>query len=94
MQQTLKINPLGDRVIVKADKAKDKTDGGIYITESEKEKPQTGIVMAKGPGITAPIQLSVGDTVYFSKYGGTEITIDEEAYLTLREGDIIGVKIN
>lgn len=91
IKQTVGINPLADRVLVKQDEPEEKTLGGIYLAESEKIVPTTGIVVAKGPGITGPVKLDVGDHVYYGKYGGQEVTLDGDTYLSMREGDIIGV---
>ncbi len=92
----LKINPLADRVVIKALEAIEKTKGGIYVPDTAKEKPQEGEVMAIGPGKTEDGQLvkpevKVGDKVLYGKYSGTEVTIDEDEYLIMRESDIFAV---
>ncbi|CCO08067.1 co-chaperone GroES [Desulfotomaculum varum] len=91
------IKPLGDRVVVKALPQEEKTKSGIVLPDTAKEKPQQGEVIAVGPGRLlengqrAAIDLKVGDKVFFSKYAGNEVKIDEEEYLILREMDILAV---
>lgn len=93
----MKIRPLQDRVIVKRLEEEQKTKGGIIIPDSAKEKPLEGIVIAVGKGKTSDdgklIKLDVkeGDKVLFSKYGGTDVKIDGEEYLIMKEDDILGV---
>jgi len=88
----LKIKPLADRVLVEAAAAEDKTAGGIIIPDTAKEKPQKGTVVAVGPGKKdEPMTVKVGDSVLYGKYAGTEITIDGENYLIMRESDIVAV---
>jgi chaperonin GroES len=88
----VKIKPLADRVLVEAAAAEDKTAGGIIIPDTAKEKPQKGIVVAVGPGKKdEPMTVKVGDSVLYGKYAGTEITIDGENYLIMRESDIVAV---
>ena len=94
-----KIKPLGDRVVVRPKPAEEKTDSGLYIPDSAKEKPQKGTVVAKGPGRVEngnKIELTVdeGDEVLYGKYAGTEVTIDGEEMLIMRENDIFGVVEN
>jgi len=91
-----KIKPLGDRVVVRPKPAEEKTDSGLYIPDSAKEKPQKGTVVAIGPGRVengSQIDLTVeeGDEVLYGKYAGTEVTIDGEEMLIMRENDIFGV---
>ncbi len=92
-----KIRPLHDRVIVKRIEEEEKTPGGIIIPDTAKEKPQQGEVIAAGKGkiledgSVRPLDVKVGDRVIFSKYAGTEIKIDGEEYLIMREDDILGV---
>ena len=91
-----KIKPLSDRVLVQPEPAEDKTDSGIIIPDSAKEKPQEGTVIAAGPGKVengTKIDMSVkeGDKVLYGKYSGTEITLDGEEYLIMRETDILGI---
>ncbi len=93
----MKIRPLQDRVIVKRLEEEQKTKGGIIIPDTAKEKPIEGKVIAVGKGKVADdgklIKLDVkeGDKVLFSKYGGTEVKIDGQEYLIMREDDILGV---
>ncbi|MDZ7683115.1 MAG: co-chaperone GroES [Fodinibius sp.] len=91
-----KIKPLSDRVLIQPAPAEEKTDSGIIIPDSAKEKPQEGTVVAAGPGKVEngnKIEMSVseGDTVLYGKYSGTEITLDGEEYLIMRESDILGI---
>ena len=86
------IKPLADRVLVEAAAAEDKTAGGIIIPDTAKEKPQKGTVVAVGPGKKdEPMTVKVGDNVLYGKYAGTEITVDGESYLIMRESDIVAV---
>ncbi len=90
------IKPLSDRVVVKAEAAEEKTSSGLYIPDTAKEKPQRGSIVAVGPGRVengAKIDMTVekGDTVLYGKYAGTEITIDGEELLIMRESDILGI---
>jgi chaperonin GroES len=93
----MKIRPLQDRVIVKRLEEETKTKGGIIIPDSAKEKPIEGKVIAVGKGKVADdgnlikLDVKVGDKVLFSKYGGTEVKIDGEELLIMREDDILGV---
>ncbi|KER10709.1 MAG: molecular chaperone GroES [[Candidatus Thermochlorobacteriaceae] bacterium GBChlB] len=93
----MNLKPLADRVIVKAAEAEEKTRGGLYIPDTGKEKPQHGEIVAVGPGkatdngnIVAP-QVKKGDKVLYGKYSGTEVTVDGEEYLIMRESDIFAV---
>ena len=91
------LKPLGDRVIVKRDEVEDKTASGLYLSRESKEKPQTGIVVAVGEGkrdkdgALIPMPVKVGDKVLYGKFGGTEVTVDEEELLIVRAEDIYGV---
>ena len=86
------IKPLHDRVIVKPAEAETKTAGGIIIPDTAKEKPQKGTVIAAGPGKKdEPMTVKEGDTVLYSKYGGTEINVDGEDVLIMRESDILAI---
>ena len=91
------IRPLHDGVIVKRKDAEEKTASGIIIPDSAKEKPQEGEVIAVGKGIRkddgtcSELDVKVGDKVLFGKYAGTEIKIDSEDYLMMKESDILGV---
>lgn len=93
----MKIRPLHDRVIVQRLEEEEKTKGGIIIPDTAKEKPQEGKVIAVGPGkilengTKIPLDVKVGDRVLFGKYAGTEIKIEGEEYLMMREDDILGV---
>ncbi len=89
---SLNIKPIGDRVVVEAAPAETRTASGIYIPETAQEKPQQGTVVAVGDGKKdEPMTVKVGDKVLYSKYGGTEITIDGKEYLMMRETDIYGI---
>ena len=91
----MKLKPLGDRLIVKAVEEEETTVSGIVLPDTAKEKPQRGKVLAVGDGKVAddgkrvPIDVSDGDEVLYSKYGGTEITVDGEDLLVLRESDVL-----
>ncbi len=93
----MKIRPLHDRVIVKRNDAETKTASGIIIPDTAKEKPQEGDVIAVGAGIRredgtlVPLDVKKGDKVLFGKYAGTEIKIDGEELLMMKEDDILGV---
>jgi chaperonin GroES len=93
----MKVRPLNDRVLIKRLEEEEKTKGGIIIPDTAKEKPAEGKVMAVGPGKrnekgeTMPLQVKEGDRVLFSKYGGTDIKIEGEDYLIMREDDILGI---
>lgn len=92
MAKTLSIKPLADRVIVKPAAAEEKTAGGIIIPDTAKEKPQRGTVVAAGPGKKdEPVTVAVGDTVLYGKYSGTEISIEGDDYLIMRESDILAI---
>ncbi len=93
----IKIQPLGDRLIVKAVEPKEVKKGGIIIPETAKEKPQEGDVVAVGKGKIAddgkliPMEVKAGDRVLYGKYSGTEIKINDEEYLIMREEDVLGI---
>jgi chaperonin GroES len=93
----MKIRPLQDRVIVKRLEEEQKTAGGIIIPDTAKEKPQKGEIIAAGPGKRQedgrlqPLDIRIGDKVLFSKYAGTEIKVEGEELLMMREDDIMGV---
>jgi chaperonin GroES len=92
MAKKLNITPLHDRVIVKPAPAEEKTAGGIIIPDTAKEKPQRGSVVAAGPGKKdEPMSVKAGDTVLYGKYAGTEITIEGQDYLIMRESDILAI---
>ena len=91
-----KVRPLHDRLIVKRVSEEEKSQGGIIIPDTAKEKPQEGIVIAVGSGKqedgkVIPIDVHPGDHVLFSKYGGTEIKLEGEEHLILRENEVLGV---
>ena len=93
----MKIRPLGDRVVIKRSTDVEKTKGGIIIPDSAKEKPLEGTVIAVGNGKVlkngkvSPLDVKVGDKILFGKYSGTEIKLDGEEHILLREEDILGV---
>jgi chaperonin GroES len=93
----MKLRPLQDRVIVKQSEAETKTASGIVLPDSAKEKPTKGKVIAVGPGklddAGKPMELGVrvGDAVYYGKYSGTDIEVDGDKFVILRETDILGV---
>ena len=91
------IKPLADRVVVKALEAEQKTAGGIIIPDNAKEKPQKGEVMAVGPGKIADsgqkiaMELKKGDKILYGKYSGTEVTVDGQELIIMRESDVLAV---
>ena len=93
----IKLKPLGDRVVVKPAAAEEKTAGGIILPDTVKEKPVEGTIVAAGPGKVADdgkvikMEVKVGDKVLYGKYSGTEVTINGEEYLIMRESDIFGI---
>ena len=93
----MKIRPLNDRILVKRLEGEERTSGGIIIPDSAKEKPAEGEVVAVGPGKLndagerVAMDVAVGDRVLFSKYGGSEVKLDGEDFLIMREDDILGV---
>ncbi len=94
----MNLKPLGDRIVVKVLEGEERTKSGIVIPDTAKEKPQKATVVAVGPGKInedngqrIPMDLLVGQTVIFAKYGGTEIKLDGEEYLILSERDILAV---
>jgi len=96
----LKIRPLDDRVVVQPFEAEERTTGGIVLPDSAREKPQQGKVVATGPGKLlektgerGKMELKVGNRVFYAKYSGTEIEIDGEDYVILRESDVLAVQI-
>ena len=92
-----KIKPIGDRVLVEQIEEKEQVRGGIIIPDSAKEKPQEAKVIAVGTGKKGedgkvlPFEVSVGDRVLISKYGGTEVKIEDKKYTIIREDDILGI---
>ncbi|MFA4838207.1 MAG: co-chaperone GroES [Candidatus Neomarinimicrobiota bacterium] len=90
------VKPLADRVVVKPSEAEEKTHGGIILPDTAKEKPQQGSVIAVGPGkfengVKVPMEVKVGDKVLYGKYSGTEVSIDGEDYLIMKESDILAI---
>lgn len=86
------IKPLADRVVIEPSPAEEKTAGGIIIPDTAKEKPQRGTVVAVGPGKKdEPLTVKEGDVVLYGKYAGTEITINNNDYLIMRESDIVAI---
>lgn len=96
----MKLKPLADRVVVKPSKAEEMTKGGIIVPDTAKEKPVWGEVIAAGTGRTTedgkhiPMEIKVGDRVLYGKYSGTEVTIDGEELLIMRESDIFAIMPN
>jgi chaperonin GroES len=91
-----KVNPLADRVVIKAMEESEQMRGGLYIPDTAKEKPQQGEIIAVGPGKyedgkLVPMGVKVGDKVLYGKYSGTEVTIEGEQLLILRESDVLAV---
>ncbi|WP_299670358.1 co-chaperone GroES [uncultured Polaribacter sp.] len=88
----LNIKPLADRVLVEPAPAETKTASGIIIPDNAKEKPQQGTVVAIGNGkVDEPLTVKVGDTVLYSKYGGTDLKLEGKDYLMMRESDILAI---
>ena len=89
------LKPLGDRVVVEREEAKETTAGGIVLPDTAKDKPQKGKVVAVGDGAVnedgsrRPLDVSEGDEVLYSKYGGTEVTVEDDELLVLRESDVL-----
>jgi chaperonin GroES len=92
----MQLKPLGDKVILKRQEAEEKTQSGIILPDSAKEKPQAAVVVAVGPGKEengkkTAMQVKKGDKVIYSKYSGTEVKIDEEEYIIVSQNEIIAV---
>lgn len=93
----INLKPLADRIVVKPAEAEEKTAGGIILPDTAKEKPVEGTVVAAGPGKVADdgktikMEVKVGDRVLYGKYSGTEVTINGEEYLIMRESDVFGI---
>ena len=93
----LKIKPLGDRIVVKPMEAEEKTKGGIILPDTVKEKPVEGTIVAAGPGRKSDdgkiveMEVKVGEKILYGKYSGTEVTIDGDEYLIMRERDIFAI---
>jgi chaperonin GroES len=94
---SLSLKPLGNRVVVEPSEQEEVTAGGIVLPETAKEKPQKGTILAVGPGDRdeggnrIPLDVSVGDTILFAKYSGTEIKMENKKLLILRESDILAI---
>ena len=92
-----KVKPLGDRVLVKPVEEDEQVKGGIIIPDTAKEKPQRGEIVAVGDGKLddsgnrIPLSVAVGDTVYYARYSGTEVPLDDADYLIMPEGDILAI---
>jgi chaperonin GroES len=97
VKSKIKLQPLGDRVVVQRDESEDVTAGGIVLPDSAKDVPARGTVVSVGDGIMMPdgsrvaLQLTVGARIIFSSYGGEAISIDDEEYLLMRESDVLAV---
>lgn len=93
----LNIKPLGDRIVIKPMEAEEKTKGGIILPDTVKEKPVEGTIVAAGPGRKSDdgkiveMEVKVGEKILYGKYSGTEVTIDGEEYLIMRESDIFAI---
>ena len=93
----MKLKPLADRVVIKPAEAEEKTKGGIILPDTAKEKPVVGEVVAVGPGKVSDdgkkvaMEVKVGDKVLYGKYSGTEVTVEGEEYLIMREADIFAI---
>jgi chaperonin GroES len=94
----VKLQPLEDRIVVRPNEAEERTVSGLVIPDTAKEKPQQGTVLAVGPGKRSeqtgqviPVDVKEGDTVVYSKYGGTEITVDGEDLLILSSRDVLAI---
>ncbi|MEE9225325.1 MAG: co-chaperone GroES [Bacteroidota bacterium] len=93
----MKIRPLSDRIVIRPAQAEEKTKGGIIVPDTAKDKPVRGEITAAGPGKTSedgkriPLDLKVGDNVLYGKYSGTEVTVDEEDLLIMRESDVFAI---
>jgi len=94
-KSTIQVEPLADRVVVKPIEESEEMRGGLYIPDTAQEKPQQGEVIAVGPGRTTddgeriPVELSEGDRVLYGKYSGTEVTVDGQELLIVRESDVL-----
>jgi chaperonin GroES len=92
----VEVAPLADRVVVKALEDTEKMRGGLFIPDTAKEKPQQGEIIAVGPGryeknVRVPMEVKVGDKVLYGKYSGTEVTINNDQFLILRESDVLAI---
>ena len=93
----MKIRPLYDRIVVKRVEQKEQMQGGLYIPDTAKEKPQEGEVVAVGKGkrlengTTVPLDVQPGDRILFGKYSGSDIKLDDDEYLIMREDEVLGI---
>jgi chaperonin GroES len=95
-KNAVKVAPLADRVVVKPLEETEQMRGGLYIPDTAKDKPQQGEIVAAGPGRyekdkRVPLELKVGDKILYGKYSGTEVTLEGDQYLILRESDVLAV---
>ena len=94
---TVKLKPLHDKIVIEKPEEEKSTKSGIILPDNAKEKPQTGKVVAVGTGKTLengtkiPLEIKVGDTVYYSKYSGTEVKVNEKEYIIIAEGDVLAI---
>ena len=87
----MRLSPLSDRVVLKYEETEEKTQSGIILPHSAKEKPQVAVVVAVGPGKDEEMQVKEGDKVIFSEYSGTEVKLDDEEYTIVSQNDIIAI---
>ncbi len=93
----MNIKPLGERIVIKVLESEEKTKSGIVLPDTAKEKPQMGEILAVGSGKTlengqkVPMEVKVGDKVLFAKYAGTEVKLDGEEYMVLKESDVLAI---
>ena len=92
----MKLEPLGDRVVLKREEAEERTASGLFLAGNAKEQPQLAEVIAVGPGAYAdgkrlPMDVQVGDKVFYSKYGGSEIKLDGEEYIVISQSEIMAI---
>ena len=96
LKKTVRVQPLGDRVVLRPTEEAEQTRGGLHIPAIAKEKPQRGEVVAVGPGRyeegeRVPMELSAGQTVLYDKYSGSMVTLDEEKYLIIQESEVLAI---
>ncbi len=92
LNNIIMIKPLADRVVIEPKEAETKTASGLYIPDTAKEKPQQGTVVAVGPGKKdEAMELSVGETVLYGKYAGTEVTYEDRKYLIMKQSDVLAI---
>lgn len=96
-KNSVRLQPLGERIVVRREESEERTAGGIVLPDSAKEKPARGVVVAVGDGrllddgSRSPSQLAAGDRVLFSSYAGETVEVDDEEYLLMREDDVLAV---